>query len=140
MLPQAYRLRLTADVIRVRQYGRHWRHPLMTLIIYSHPSGEADSDNAKTAEQAMQSRFGFVAGRHVGSAVRRNRVKRRLREIIRSRLEQIEPGWDFLVVARQPAAEATFAELESAMVQLLQRAGVLAVRHEVVGQEHSGKP
>lgn len=147
MLPPAHRLRHTADVVRVRQCGRPWRHPLVTLIICPNPAvvpaGVEKTDDQ--SNKAIASRFGFVAGRQVGSAVRRNRVKRRLREIIRHRLDQIAGGLDFLVIARQPAAEATYAELENAVVQLLQRAGVLAFKQDALGQgglgqEHSEKP
>lgn len=144
MLPPPHRLRHTADVVRVRQFGRYWRHPLVTLIICPNPSVDSvaalasrdtRTDDTEIKDKAVKSRFGFVAGRQVGSAVRRNRVKRRLREIIRHRLERIAEGQDVLIIARQPAAEASFAELENAVVQLLQRGGVLAS-----GQRHSEKP
>lgn len=120
MLPPSHRLRHAADIARVRRHGRRWRHPLVTLIIYANPDRLGE-------ETAIASRFAFVAGRQVGSAVRRNQVKRRLREIVRRRLDRLAPGRDCLLIARAPAADATFAELESAVVQLLARADVMAV-------------
>jgi ribonuclease P protein component len=131
VLPEAQRLRRAADLARVRQHGRHWRHPLVTLIAYSN-SGlnktDVVDDGANRADvhgETTASRFAFVAGRHIGSAVRRNRVKRRLREIIRARLKQVAPGWDCLLIARPGIVEAGFAELEDTVVQLFRRAGVL---------------
>jgi RNase P protein component len=47
---------------------------------------------------------------------------------MRKQLDQLTPGWDGLLVARPLAAEATFTELEGAVVQLLRRAGVLVVQ------------
>lgn len=68
-------------------------------------------------------RFGFVAGKVVGGAVVRNRVKRRLREIARGVV--VKPGLDIVVGARKPAAEATYEQLERAFVSLMKRAEAL---------------
>lgn len=55
----------------------------------------------------------------------RNRLKRRMREALRPYLPSVQGGYDCLLVARQPLGEATFAEIESALKQLLQRAALL---------------
>ncbi len=72
------------------------------------------------------SRFGFAVSRRVGKAVARNRVKRRLRAAV----AELHPpgGFDVIVTARAPAAEATYHELKAALAQLLRRARVLARR------------
>ncbi len=54
-----------------------------------------------------------MAGRRVGPAVVRNRVKRQLREQVRARLESLPPGSLLVVRALPGAAEATFTELGS---------------------------
>lgn len=72
-----------------------------------------------------RTRFGISTGRRVGSAVVRNRVRRRLRTALRRQLPVIERGWDVLIVARPQAASATQAELESALHRLLRAAGML---------------
>jgi ribonuclease P protein component len=46
------------------------------------------------------SRFCFSVPKVCGSAVRRNRIKRILREIIRTHKAGIEPGWDFVIKIR----------------------------------------
>ena len=73
-----------------------------------------------------QTRFGISTGKRVGSAVVRNRVRRRLRTILRRLTNEIEPGWDILLVARPAAATATQAELDAALTGLLTTAGLLA--------------
>jgi ribonuclease P protein component len=70
-------------------------------------------------------RVGFVVSRAVGSAVTRNRVKRRLRELIRGYLQSL-PGGSLLVVrANAAAAHASqpdlAADLDSVISRLLQR-------------------
>ncbi len=73
-------------------------------------------------------RYGLTVSRRVGKAVVRNRIKRRLREILR-RLNQA-PGWDFIVIARNPAASAGFLTLERSVRGLLVRAGLCMGEHE----------
>jgi ribonuclease P protein component len=69
-------------------------------------------------------RWGFAVGRRIGCAVNRNRVKRRLREIIRLRDGELEAGWDGVVVARSRATLASYQDLEKAFRQLVTRCGL----------------
>ena len=68
-----------------------------------------------------ETRVGLSTPRTLGGAVQRNRVRRRLRELVRARLEGIGPGWDLLLIARPAAAEATHAELGAALDALVAR-------------------
>lgn len=69
------------------------------------------------------SRVGFAVGKRVGNAVVRNRVKRRLREAVRTMA--LPSGWDLILIARPAAAHADFARLAGAARSLLGRAGVV---------------
>ena len=111
MLPQRYRLRRSREIGQVRRLGKRWRHPLLTL--YTYPNNQEVS------------RFAVVTGRHIGKAVVRNRSKRRVREAIHHQLCLIPAGWDCLFVARKEVAAAAFTDIEQAVQQLLQRAGLL---------------
>ena len=64
-------------------------------------------------------RYCFVAGKRVGKAVVRNRVKRRLRELVRC--SHTQPGWDVVLVARRGAGESDFQHLKDAVRNLLRR-------------------
>lgn len=76
------------------------------------------------------SRCGLSVGKRVGKAVVRNRVKRRLREIVR--FAPLKPGWDLVLIARTPSASASFAELKGAVTELLIRAKILGAVSPVV--------
>lgn len=76
-------------------------------------------------------RCGFSVGRRVGKAVVRNRIKRRLREIIRK--SPLCSGWDIVVIARAPAAQADFQSLEKTVGNLLFKAGLLVKKNESAG-------
>lgn len=70
-------------------------------------------------------RFGFATGRALGSAVVRNRVRRRLRGALRVMAPSFQPGWDVLIIARPALVTADHEALVKALQRLLGRAGVL---------------
>jgi ribonuclease P protein component len=78
-------------------------------------------------------RVGFVVSRAVGSAVVRNRVKRRLREVMRGRLASLPEGCMVVVRAHPAAAGARQADLAADLdlaIGRLQRRQVGALRQE----------
>jgi ribonuclease P protein component len=72
-----------------------------------------------------RTRYGISTGRRIGPAVVRNRVRRRLRTILRRLGPQVAPGWDVLLVARPPSAALAQKDLESVLVKLMTSAGLL---------------
>jgi ribonuclease P protein component len=76
------------------------------------------ADGAQAREPA---RVGFIVSRAVGSAVTRNRVKRRLRELMRGYLQSL-PGGSLLVVrANAAAAHASQADLAADLDLVISR-------------------
>ena len=67
------------------------------------------------------SRFGWSIKKAVVSAVRRNRIRRRLREILRMHRQEISPGWDIVIHPRSSAATADFSALAQELLNLLPR-------------------
>lgn len=111
MLPGVHRLTAREDFSAARRDGQRWRSPLLALNLLRRGNDA--------------SRFGFVVNRQVGKATARNRLKRRLREGIRSYLGVMPSGYDVVIIARPAAAAATYGELRAALSELLAQARLL---------------
>ncbi|HEX2766906.1 MAG TPA: ribonuclease P protein component [Candidatus Limnocylindria bacterium] len=109
-MPALPMLRRRADFEAVGRDGITRSSPL--LVLRALRTGRAET------------RVGLSTPRTLGGAVQRNRVRRRLRELVRARLERIGPGWDLLLIARPAAATASHAELGAAIDALLRRSDI----------------
>lgn len=113
MLPSAYRMRRSADFEAAVRRGR--RAGRRTLVVHAASTGESDTP----------ARVGFVVSKAVGSAVVRNRVKRRLRAVVADR-RGLLPSGSLVVVRATPAAAGVdvstlAADLDSALPRVLAR-------------------
>lgn len=106
--PARFRLRRTADYERVYRSGRQRSSPHFTCHCLANDLG--------------YSRFGITIKASVGSAVRRNRIKRRVRELIRLHREEFPAGWDVILHPKLDVAILPFAQLEQQFTALLARA------------------
>lgn len=106
-----FRVRATSRFQEIRQKGRAYTDELLVLCLLPN--------------QLPYSRFGFSVNSRIGRAVVRNRIKRRLREGVRLRMEQIPPGWDIIFIARRPIGSADYQQIEAACARLLRRAQLL---------------
>jgi len=105
-----HRLRSPSDFRRATTSGRRLDAPVFAV----YHVGSNDS----------VVRIGFSVGRHVGTAVVRNRIRRRLREAVRPWIDRLEPG-DVVVVARPDAARASVDELGRAFATVVTGAGLV---------------
>lgn len=108
MLSREHRLTRKSDFDAAFASGHRWAGQYLTI---------------RTLPNGTEAyRCGFSASKAVGNAVVRNRVKRRLREIVRA--AHVLPGYDVVVVARPAAAEVPFRGLRDDLLKLLRRAKV----------------
>ena len=70
-------------------------------------------------------RLGVTVSTKLGGAVQRNRIRRRLKEIYRLNEEKMSSGYDVVIVARMRSRFAGFRELESSVLVLLRKLGLL---------------
>ena len=106
--PRASRLMRRAEYDAVYREGR--RRSSREFAVFLRPNG------------LELSRFGWSIRKALGSAVKRNRMRRRIREIIRLHRQEIAPGWDIVIHPRSTVVTANFSALTEELVKLLPRA------------------
>ena len=107
-----FRLTRSQDFKRVRQSGKSYAHPLIVLVVQ--------------ANDEMKIRVGVAAGRTVGTAVKRNRAKRLLREAVWPLIPSLSSGWDVILIARRPLAGSSLTAARQALLDLLGRAQLIS--------------
>lgn len=111
MLPPQNRLRLTRDHQRATRLGARGGTARVVVHLLTDPR--------RTGPPV---RVGIVVSRAVGSAVNRNAVRRRLRHLMRERLDRIPDGSVVVVRAQADAAAVQTAVLAEDLDRALHRA------------------
>ena len=111
--PRTRRLTRDSDFERVRREGRVYRGKILMVSVI-------------TGTEAARFHAGFISSGRIGSAVVRNRVRRRLREIVRHHQHEIGSGAWIVTIARPVAASASYRQLEDEWLRLAKRASILA--------------
>ena len=106
-LPREHRIRKSRDFERLRKTGRWIPGRYFHLQV--------------AEREAPPSRLGLAVSRRVGSAVVRNRVKRRFREIFRGTSPELERPLDVVVIARKGVDAVKFSELKDNFSERLRR-------------------
>lgn len=119
MLSPENRLRRREDFASAVRRGRRAGRPL--LVVHLRTSGATDPH--EPGEIDPSTRAGFVVSKAVGNAVVRNRVKRRLRHLVRERLSQLPTG-SLVVVRALPGSgdagpDELARDLDAALTRLL---------------------
>ena len=97
-LPRSCRLTSRRQFLTVYERGRRVASSSFTLFGLPNVAGEC--------------RLGLTVTRKLGGAVRRNRVKRMLREVFRRNRERLEPALDLVINARSGVLEREAGQLE----------------------------
>ena len=113
MLTRSRRLTTARGFAETVRGGR--RAGSATVVLHLRAPAAAGSDTADPP------RAGFVVGKAVGNAVTRNRVRRRLREIVRARWSLLPEGSSLVVRALPASAPATYAGLSVDVDAALER-------------------
>lgn len=104
-------LRRRADFRRVFEEGK--AYPSRFVVLYV------------LRENGDKTRVGLTTSRKLGTSVVRNRVKRRLREIVRHSSCSMRVGFTAVIVARAGSDAASYQDLERDVGRVFQRAGLL---------------
>jgi len=112
---KARRLTNPAEFARVKAEGETQRGTLILVGVLE-----------QVNEAALPFRAGFVTSKRIGGAVVRNRVRRRLRDLVRRHQHALRAGIWLVVIARPAAARASYSALEDEWLRLAKRAFILA--------------
>ena len=110
--PKTRRLVRTSEFQRVKRDGSFRRGKLILL-------GLLRINNESSF------RAGFIVSRAVGSATLRNRIRRRLREIVRRHQHRVRRDLWMVVIATPNSKRATYQALEDEWLRLAKRASIL---------------
>ena len=98
------------DFQRVYRKGRSLANRYFVLYVFE--------------SEELAGRVGFAAGKKLGCAVKRNRVKRLLRESYRLHQQEMRPGVALLLVGRQAMLDVKCPVVEKAFISLGRKAGI----------------
>jgi ribonuclease P protein component len=115
----AVRLRKHGDYQRAYAAGRKRQSASMSWFLAPQLAGAAGPDVP---------RIGLTAGKILGKAHERNRIKRRMREALRRHLDLLPSGFDLIFHPRRPVLTMDFAKLEAEIVRILEQAKAEAAR------------
>ena len=106
--PKSSRILRSSDFRKAYQEGVRFTSPYFAAFCL--PVSRSDTDGP---------RLGFTLPRAFGKSVKRNRAKRRLREILRLRFSDIAPKWDLVINPRRTALLATPQQLQESVDRLV---------------------
>jgi ribonuclease P protein component len=112
LLARRHRLTQASDIARVRAEGKRIRTSLLEVRVAASPRGIP--------------RVAVVVGKHGHGSVDRNRLKRRLRELVRTTVLPGLGAVDTVWRSTPTAYGASFAELETQVASLARQLGVPA--------------
>ena len=101
--PKSVRILRSKDFRRVYDHGSRYSGPFFAAFYAT------ASDVDRRAGSGPK--VGFTVPRSLGGAVVRNRIKRRVREAVRQRLDRLNPEWEIIFNPRRAAMGSPFADL-----------------------------
>lgn len=105
------RLRKDTQFRKVYKKGRSYGNSLMVLYVHKN--------------KLDYNRVGFSVSKKVGNSVKRNKVKRRMKEIYRLNVDKFKNGFDLIFIPKKSTAESSYLDIQSAMLHLLSISHVL---------------
>lgn len=109
------RLRRHGDYVRAYAVSRKRQSQSMSWFLAPHPE-----------DAASAARVGLTAGKVLGKAHERNRIKRRMREALRRNVSLLPAGCDLILHPRRSVLTLEFAKLEAEIVRILKQAATEA--------------
>lgn len=106
---KAFRLTNKASFNYIYRHGTAFSSPLLVLIFV----------------KAAGIKVGISVSKKIGGSVVRNKTKRRIKEVIRTVIPNINGNYNYVVAAREGIADASFDDISVSLISLFKRAGHL---------------
>jgi len=112
MLSKKYKLKKDNDFKRVFKEGKYYQEDFIKIRVLKN--------------NLEMSRFGFIIGLKISKkSTQRNKIKRKLEEIIRLNLKQIKPSFDIVVLVSPRIIEKKYQEMEKTLINLFKKSKLL---------------
>ncbi len=98
-LKKSYRIKANKEFQHVFKHGKSFANRQLVLYYIKKP-------------EQTHFRIGLSVGKKIGNAVTRNRIKRYLREAFHELEAGVEPGYDIVIIARQPTKRMNYHEMK----------------------------
>ncbi len=104
-MDKKYRIRKNVEFKQVYSGGKNYWNRNLTLYV--------------KRNNLDGSRYGITITKKIGSAVVRNRIRRRIKEIYRLNFYRIKDGYDLVFIPKKNVQEISYKQLESALIHIL---------------------
>ncbi|WP_462410037.1 ribonuclease P protein component [Neobacillus sp. Marseille-QA0830] len=111
-MKKEFRIKKNNDFQAAFQKGRSFAN--RQFVVYSLPK-----------EDQGYFRIGLSVSKKLGNAVTRNRIKRYIRQAVQELQDQITSNYDYIIIARKPAADMDFFEVKGSLTHVLKVGKVL---------------
>ncbi|MDQ0216610.1 ribonuclease P protein component [Oikeobacillus pervagus] len=116
-MKKAFRIKKNSEFQAVFQGGQSFANRQFVVYVLK----KADTDT-------VPFRIGLSVSKKIGNAVKRNQIKRYIRQVFTELKEGIEQCNDYIIIARKPSAEMDFHEVKKSLLHVLKKANVLDVK------------
>ncbi|CAM3631263.1 ribonuclease P protein component [Marinicrinis lubricantis] len=72
-------------------------------------------------------RLGVSVSKKIGNAVVRNRIRRKMKEIVRLHKDEVARGYDLIMIARKPVTEMDYHQMEKSILHILRKASIINI-------------
>lgn len=113
-MEKKFRIRKNIEFKNIYKLGKnYWNR---NLVLYVKKNG------------LTETRVGYTITKKIGNAVVRNKMRRRMKEIVRLNFHNIKEGYDLIFIAKRSIVNIPYEELEGSMIHIMSISKLLKKR------------